>query len=621
MEKVKCKICGEEFSLRSLGNHVKRSHNIKSEEYYIDFIKESVGCLECGKPTRFRGIDKGYRKFCSLKCAMKNPEVRVKIETSMLENHGVINPMHDKNIRDKCINGLNKTLELHKNEIVEKREKSKEIKYGNRNFNNRTKAAATRLELYGDENYSNREKCEETCLKKYGGKAPTSSKEVVELRKKNNIEKYGVDEPAKLESMRIKASKKSSERIMDPEYKKIWYDALILSRKLKGPEIINKVKETNNKNNGVDWPMQNRDIVNKARKSYLITFRKRVSEQLKVLNLSLENGDKDITYTRDIITLKCDICGKKFRNRWYNITLGRGRCPKCFPANKPSRPHMELADYIKSLGFEVSINDRSVIYPLEVDIFIPNKNLCIEMNGLYWHSLKDEKYHKNKTDACKVRGYRLIHIYQDEWDLKKEIIMSTVRYLLGVNNSIKIMARKCNIKEISVKDKNNFLNKNHILGEDKSNIRIGAFYKNNLVSVMTFSYGNISRGGSPGDKKNYEMSRFCVDRDYLVSGAAGKILKYFQNNYEWQSIYTYADLRWSNGDLYEKLGFTKISYVKPSYFYISKNGQKRIHRFQLRKTKDDPSDKPEWLLRSSEGFRKVYDCGKIKYELRRDQQN
>ena len=616
MNEVECKICGKKYSIRSLGNHVKRTHNIMPEQYYTDHIQERHTCLECGKLTVFRGIKKGYQRFCSLKCSTNNSDIKNKVVNTLMKRYNVTNAMYNDCFKTKCINSLNKTLETKKDEIIERRKRSKEEKYGNENYNNREKASDTSLERYGETNYNNREKFNNTCMNKFGVMYPTQSSEVIKTRKRNNISKYGVDETSKLNSVRKKISIKSSERFKDPIYKKIWHNKLIVARKELGTLISEKSKLTNRANRGVDYPTQSSDVKEKSRNSYLITFRKKIAKHLEQLNISLVDGDSAITFTRDLVTLRCNTCGRKFKNRWYNINLGYGKCPKCNPANKPSKPHMEIATFIESLGFSVLINDREIIRPLEVDIVVPDKKLCIEINGLYWHSLKDENYHKNKTESCKNMGYRLLQIYQDEWDYKKDIIMSTIKHILGANNSNRIMARKCKIQEIDTKLKNEFLNSNHILGADKSNIKLGAYYNSDLVAVMTFSHGNISRGGKPTDKTTYEMSRFCVDREYIVSGIADKILKYFKNNFEWNLIYTYADLRWSTGNLYDKLGFEVSSIVKPSYFYISKNGTKRIHRFLLRKKKNDSKDIPEWLLRSKEGYRKIYDCGKIKYILK-----
>ena len=98
---------------------------------------------------------------------------------------------------------------------------------------------------------------------------------------------------------------------------------------------------------------------------------------------------------------------------------------------------------------------------------------------------KDKNYHLNKTLECEKQGYKLIHIFEYEWINKQEIIKAKLKALFGIEQT-RIYARKCMIKEISTDIKNDFLNQFHIQGEDKSKIKLGLFFADELVAVMTF---------------------------------------------------------------------------------------------------------------------------------------
>ena len=187
---------------------------------------------------------------------------------------------------------------------------------------------------------------------------------------------------------------------------------------------------------------------------------------------------------------------------------------------------------------------------------------------------------------------------------------------LGISSNKKIYARKCYIKEINPKDKNIFLNKNHIQSQDSSKIKLGLFTKDNnsMCAVMTFSGRNLSRGTVNIKDTDWELSRFASDLNYIVIGAAGKLLNHFKNNYIWTSIFSYADLRYSDGNLYCKLGFKQISQTFPSYWYIDNQGR-RYHRFSLRKRPDEPKNIPEWKLRLNEGYYRIWDCGHLKFSI------
>ena len=129
---------------------------------------------------------------------------------------------------------------------------------------------------------------------------------------------------------------------------------------------------------------------------------------------------------------------------------------------------------------------------------------------------------------------------------------------------------------------------------------------------MTFSPGNISKGSLSQDSV-WELNRFCCDYNYRVIGIASKLLSYFKTNYEWSRIFSYADRRWSTGKVYQTLSFSLIKKTNPNYWYIK--GDKRFHRFGLRKTKDDPIDIPEHIIRLKEGYVRLFDCGSLKFEM------
>lgn len=303
--------------------------------------------------------------------------------------------------------------------------------------------------------------------------------------------------------------------------------------------------------------------------------------------------------------------GHQGQIKWRDWQQGC-RCSMC--SNAFSKGHQNICDLIKSLDINYTINDRTIIKPYELDIVIPEKKLAIEYCGLYWHSEKtgkDKNYHLNKLKSCEKEGYRLITIFEDEWLKYPDIVKSRLTNLLAYKKLIQLHARKCIIKEIDYNMCKDFLNKNHIQQQDRSAIRLGAFYEENLVSVMTFCSGNIAKGSRKVEGV-YELSRFCSKLGYNIPGIASKLLKYFERNYSWNEIFSYADRRWSDGGLYLKLGFTFVGFTQANYWY-SKDGKDRIHRFRLRKTAKDDKFKTERVLRQEEGYYRVWDCGNFKF--------
>ncbi len=306
-----------------------------------------------------------------------------------------------------------------------------------------------------------------------------------------------------------------------------------------------------------------------------------------------------------------------------SVTLGNWktnnvRCPMCIDWGT-SKPEKELATYIESLGVNTKINDRLAIKPKELDILISSKKIAIEYCGLYWHSElmgKYNDYHINKLKSCNQEGYKLITVFEDEWLNKNDIVKSRLKNLIGIRDGVKTLyARKLNIKEISVSEARKFCEENHLQGYVGSNIKLGAFDNETLVSIMTFSKPSISKGHKQRDPGVWELSRFCSKLDYIIVGIASKFLSFFKKNYVWRKIFSYADRRWSNGNVYEKIGFTFNSTTPVSYWYFANGDIERHHRFAFRKKPDEPKDVTEWELRKSEGLNRIWDCGNLKYVM------
>ena len=308
---------------------------------------------------------------------------------------------------------------------------------------------------------------------------------------------------------------------------------------------------------------------------------------------------------------KCDNIFERTVQAFYDSKYDSDNCQFCPVDKYSSKAQVEVFNFIKSLvpDNEIQWENRTIIAPKELDIFLPTFNLAIEYCGLYWHSSNhgiDKEYHKNKLLACQEKNIDLIQIFEDEWLIRKEIVKSIIASRLKKNTTI--FARKCIVKDISSKEANKFLNNTHLMGAGKANKHIGAFYNDELVSVMTFSKSNISR-------KNgliWEIDRFSNKLNTTVIGVASKIFKKFINDVNPEKIITYADARYGTGNIYQILGFEKISHTVPNYWYF-KNNLKRYHRFSLRKTQTDPKDLNEWTLRQSQGWNRIYDAGSIKF--------
>ena len=294
---------------------------------------------------------------------------------------------------------------------------------------------------------------------------------------------------------------------------------------------------------------------------------------------------------------------------------GKG-CQSC--SIRHSSYEEDIINFIQNnIDTTIEINSRKIIPPLELDIFLPEKNIAIEINGIRWHSEefgKDKNYHLNKLNECNKKNIKLIQIFEDELFLYKDIVMSKLSHLLKLdNNKDKIYGRLINVCEIENNIAKQFLNENHIQGFASSTIYLGAYYNSKLVGVMSF-LKEVKNG-------SWNLTRFATDNKYICCGVGGKLLKYFEIHYQPVQIKSFADRRWTidvNNNIYTKLGFNLDKIIPPDYKYVKNNQMKRIHKFNLRKKNLIKKYNINPYLSENEmtkqlGYFKIWDCGLLRY--------
>jgi hypothetical protein len=427
------------------------------------------------------------------------------------------------------------------------------------------------------------------CSSKCGG----ANKNTIEKRKETNQQKYGVDNVSK------------------------------------SPLIIEKIKNTTLQKYGKPYYSQTDEYKKRLDKKEIcpiIDYEKQsVSIKTLFYNKLCERTDVKPQFSLDEYLLY----GHKIPYKW--------ECQKCkhvfesithrsnFPYCPSCNPRTDIENFLTKLltkwCIPVKHGDRKSITPLEIDFLIESKKIGIEANGLYWHSEnsggKDKNYHVNKTELCYNNGIRLIQIFADEIEKKPKIVEHRLKYILGLVKN-KIYARKCELKEIDSTLKGKFLNKYHIQGNDKSIINIGAFYKNHLVAVMTFS--NLRKvTGLSTVQDHYELSRYATVFNFVITGICNKILKYFENKYNPKKIISYCDRRWNTGKSYENMGFIFKKNTAPNYWYTN-DFHERIHRFNFQKhllkekllIYDENKSERELMIMNK--YDRIWDCGSKLYE-------
>ena len=247
----------------------------------------------------------------------------------------------------------------------------------------------------------------------------------------------------------------------------------------------------------------------------------------------------------------------------------------------------------------------------QLDFYIPKKNLAIEFNGDYWHSTnagKDKNYHLNKTQLCQEKSIRLIHIFEYEWNVKKDICKSIISSALGIYEN-QIYARECDIREVSPNEARQFLDTNHLRGFVPSSYRIGLYFNDKLVQLLCFGKNRFK-------KNEVELLRMCTKLNTQVTGGFSKLLKH----QPYHNFISYVDLSKFSAEGYLSNGFEIISQSAPSYKYIC--GEKILNRLATQKHKlkdllgsefDEHKTESQNMIDAS--YWQVYDCGNLKLEF------
>lgn len=329
--------------------------------------------------------------------------------------------------------------------------------------------------------------------------------------------------------------------------------------------------------------------------------------------------DEQYKNNHEKLTLICP------NNHTYKVSYANWRskgyrCPKCSLVGV-SKAEQEVSSFISSIYTgNIITGDRTIIGPKELDIVIPELNLAIEYCGIYWHSElcgKDRNYHVDKLDKCRDKGYTLLTIFEDEWILLNTLVKSRLASYINTVHMSKLYARQCTVREVSAKQARIFCKDNHLQGYGAgSTVKLGAFYDKELVAIMTFSKPSLAKGSKTYTEGVWELHRFCSKCNYHVVGVASKLLKFFERNYKWLELFSYADRRWSKGNLYEQLGFTFSHCTLPNYWYFKGSNVNRTNRFSLRKgaVANDDLTISEWQNRQFQGYNRIWDCGNLKYK-------
>lgn len=542
-----------------------------------------------------------------------------KVKKTNLERYGttngkvlkpkIVKPKREKKVRVPKVKDTRKGHYYNNGVITRKIKEGDEIPVG-----------FVRGMLLSDELKQKRSaKAKETFLKKYGVDNPSKSKEVYDKVRKTNLERYGHFCSAQSEVVKekIKATnlkKYGVEYSFQAEEVKEKIKATSLERygvdnPSKSNIIKDRIVESNRRNLGVDYPMQSKEVMDKSRVTSLHKYGTEYPNQSEIVKQHIKESSLRIygvghPFMSDVVIDKV----LKTNLDRYGVPCYLMLTKKWKEAND-SKPNRDFADLLDSNNINYEREFRCGKYSYDFKI----GNNLVEINPTATHNTHfnpygknrvDDMYHFNKSNVAKDSGYHVIHVF--DWDDKSKIIN-----LLKRRDTV--YARDCEVRFVDALECNQYLITYHLQGKcNNQTIRLGLYYNNQLVSLMTFGTARYNK------KYEYELLRYCASHN--VVGGAEKLFKYFVNNYKPNSIVSYCDTSKFRGKVYDTLGFKLDTINSPSCHWYSVKEDRHITDNLLRMQGYDRlfkenhgkgTSNEELIL--ARGYLPVYDCGQSTY--------
>lgn len=516
------------------------------------------------------------------------------------------------NIRENLIEYLNIPIVKINNVLnISKDDFDKMLEFKNTHDTKTILQKYTFMKRYGVDNPQKvkeiKDKSKSTMLERYGVENISQSEEIKLKKRKTTFVNYGVDNPSKNKDVLNKMFETKLKRYGDKTY---GFNS-------------DSYKKSMLEKYGVDNAMQNNEIKNKSLNTRLENKKQELKQFENLYSVSelCQMFERCYDTMLDILKIK-NVNIITIKDSYYVDKSEFSKIKNYISSAESKRTSMietELYEYIKSIyNGDIIRNCRNIINPLELDIYIPSKNVAIEFDGVYYHNnkFKDKNYHYNKTNACIEKGIRLIHVFEDDWIFNKDICKSMIASSIGVYQE-KIFARKCIVKELSVVEYKNFINKNHLQGFAKATHYVGLIYKNELVQCVGINKNGIN--------KCWELNRMVTKLNTQIIGGFSKLVNYSVKTFNIDEMNSYVFRAWFDGKGYEKVGFKFDYECPPTYWYIVNDRKVNRMNYQKNKIKRKVEigelkyfneNETEFENMSKNGINWIWDSGKIRLKYK-----
>lgn len=527
-------------------------------------------CIVCGATK-----DAAHFKYATCSKVCGNAYRALKAKESLIEKYGVDNPLKCKAIHDKQQDTI-------------------EARYGTRNAWKIPSTVAKREEAWHEHKDEYLASARASTQAKYGVDYPLQAVEVLNKTKSTMLEKFGV------------------------EYG------------LCAAPVQKKIQTTNTIKYGGLSPFCSQDVRSSAHATIVdrygvdnVMMIDSIKAKQQTTNRLNHGGDYGTNIPKDtqerilekvgdhasipVIAKDLNI-GVMTVYRWLKVL-----CPDYSYAI--SFPQKQVEDLVRSVipGVAIKRNDRTIIKPKELDIYVPSLRFGIEVHGAYWHTDFNvgKTYHYDKWNACVDAEVKLLQIFDYELDDRRiPILKSIIAGIAGQHQSVG--ARKCQVQNVTGAQARTFYNDNHWQGFCRAQYHFGLIYKGELIACASF-------GKSRFEKDTWEVIRYCARLNTSVSGGVSRLFHHFCQLHNPTRVVSYSDNRLFSGESMQSVGFTHCDYKSRIGYVWWKQGEtlsrQKTMKHQLGELLGESFDptKSEVLNMTDHGWFQVHDAGQTKW--------
>lgn len=490
------------------------------------------------------------------------------------------------------------------------------------------------------------EKKKESCLKLYGTPYYFQSDRFIEQANETNLTRYGVTNPSSLDEFKEKgkATYRAKHGVdyrlqnKDINYQHQQYMLSLYADPDRSKVMLNKREQTCLERYGCAFGMQAEFAKQKRNETSLERYgaisysqtdeywERRKKTCLDRYEVEHPFQNKDI-YEKFQNTLEDRYGVRNYsksaegKEKYKQTCMDRYGVPNplCLPENRTDRAanfgktENEIREWLNSMGYQFQTT-YNLVDGQEVDMYDEQTGLAIEYCGLYWHSEiasgnRTKDYHFNKYKACSRKSVRLMTLFEDEWTHHNIQCRNIIKSALGQYDKT-YYARKCLIVELTPKEAGQFYKQHHLQGKAQhTKIAFGLVYENELMAAMSF--GRHHRFAD-----RVILDRLCYKSNVRIIGGSKRLFQHcVAATNDVDQIISWSDNRWSNGAVYEHLGFKLADELPPDYSYIDFSKPKMRYSKQSQKKSNTgcPKDVTEREWAMEHGLARIWDCGKKRW--------